>query len=482
MPPNRAPGNQGIPGIPAALLQGNQGIPVALLQGAPTSQLPVNRAFINPAQPMRLEELEGRGGPSPISPHDNQPPPDIQMKLLNLSKQREKFEAKNNIQRMMNLGGQKPTQEEQQQRQRQQQQQQQQQQQAHLALQSVQNPFPMPGAPRGRGAAPPFLDSRSLEMPQNPIQQLQRKQPEIIPQQPHVQSHEKRNIYRYLNNERKSRKLTPSEDKFIDKYQQEMEIQLLIDQNLNFGRPVADHQRMEPSFPGGLSLERQKQLFEQKLSHQSGLEQQRGGGQNGPSGGQEPAQKAPAFMNQFTPTSVMRKMVRTREDGTNGAERPSHRSQKITPLEYTGVTRVPKSGQTNQSEAARKLSGGNGGQGQSIVKAAQQVGMRTLPGAPQVNFPPAMMMRPGQPIANIPNQQMMFQQLIMRQQIAQGAQRQQQQQPPPPQPLQSDPFLHQRKQQSARMTVEPKTTPTDENIHIHKLLTPNRPRQFPDFG
>ena len=444
-------------------------IPAALLPGAIPSGIPVARALLNPAQPMSLEELEGRGGPSPMSQHDNQPPPDIQMKLLNLSKQRNDFEAKS-IQRMMLLQQTKPR--------------------LPGGLGSG------PGDPFGGGGggargmhgrgppgpAPPFLDSRALEMPQNPLARI--RKPVEMPQQKSIQSGEKSNIYKYLIDQRKQRNLTPSEEAFIEKYLQEMEIQkLLIDQNLNIGR-MSDHDRMGPGqtgFPSNLSanLERQKQMFDEKLRQQGGGMERPSNGPSGPGSNHDPPQKPNQFtVNQFTPTSVMRKMVRKMEDGSNGSERQNHRSQKITPLEYTGVTRVPKGG-----DVTRKLSG-NGG---NIGKPGQPpVGMRSLPGAPQVIFPPANMLRPGQPIANIPanHQQLMFQQLMMQQQQIAGVQQRHQQQPPPP-TLPTDPFLQQRKQQSHRAAQQSGMTDkstTDENIHIQKLLTPNRPRQYPDFG
>lgn len=421
--------------------------------------------LINPAQPMSLEELEGRSGPSPID--QSGPPPEIQLKLLNLSKQRNEFEQKNKLQNMMLLGG------------------------AGKAGHPVPHPgshmhegimhggLPFNNASARRAAAqmpPPFLDSRSLEPATN---QMRGKGSNPPMHGKPVGMHDKSGIYNYLMADRKTRMLTPTEQKFIEKY--EMEVQMAIDQNLNhFGRlpddvPVPRGMGQQPAFQSNLSLERQKQVFDEKLRQQSGLDGRGNSGQG--NGGPEQPSSANQKFNQFTPTSVMRKMVRTREDGGNGTERERNsRSQKITALEYTGVTRVPK----QNPDAARKLSGGNGNGG---LKGGQPVGMRSLPGAPQVNYIPSGMINPranpGQStMGAIPNQQMMFQQLLMQRQMAQSRQA-----PPPTLPV--DPFLAQHQRKHARAPgsgMNPgDKTPTDENIHIQKLLNANR-QQYPDFG
>ena len=412
----------------------------------PFPGLPPGGPGMPPGQPMSLEELEGRGQSPPSGPQE--PPaanPEVQMKLqelqmklagnLNLSKQRSEFEQKNR-QRMMMLqqqggpGGPKGP---------------------KLTNMPPGNPLlGGPGGPFGQFAGPggprqPFLDSRALEQ-QPPVIQVQPRKPE------NPQANQRKEIFNYLNSERKNRKLTPTEANFIEQYTREVEIQsMIMDQNLNFGRggPSGEEgRRPGMGFPGQLSLDRQKQQFDEKFRQQ----------QNGQPEG--PPQKSNSF-NQFTPTSVMRKMVRTREDG--GPDRPQ-RSQKITPLEYTGVTRVPKS---SSQDMARKISGNGIGPGPK-----PGMGMRSIPGAPQVMFQP-MRGPSGAPMpANLVPNQALLQQMVLQNRF-QGR-------GPPQGPPGVDPFLHQRKQAQAGRPNHPMDK-SDENI-LHKLLTPNRPGQFPDFG
>ena len=408
----------------------------------PFPGLPPGGPGMPPGQPMSLEELEGRGNSPPGGPQE-QPPANLEMKFqelqmklaggnLNLSKQRSEFEQKNR-QRMMMLqqqGAPGP--------------------QKGPKIGNIPgNPLLAgPGGPFGQFTGPggprqPFLDSRSLEQ-QPPVIPVQTRKPE------NPQANQRKEIFNYLTSERKNRKLTPTEANFIEQYTREVEIQsMIMDQNLNFGRggPSGEEgRRPGMGFPGQLSLDRQKQQFDEKFRQQ----------QNGQSDG---APQKPNSFNQFTPTSVMRKMVRTREDGSS--DRPQ-RSQKITPLEYTGVTRVPKS---SSQDMARKLPG-NG------LGPKPGMGMRSIPGAPQVMFQP-MRGPNGAPMpANLVPNQALLQQMVLQNRF-QGR-------GPPQGPPGVDPFLHQRKQPQASRPNHP-IEKSDENI-IHKLLTPNRPGQFPDFG
>jgi hypothetical protein len=147
----------------------------------------------------------------------------------------------------------------------------------------------------------------------------------------------------------------------------------------------------------------------------------------------------------------MRKMVHRKGDEP---ERP-HRNPKITPLEHTGVVRVPK--------GERKLSNG----GVPTKTAAINPQMRSVGNVPPVIYsqqqrsnPPPVISNPGNAPSNGPNAtQMLFHQRgLIPSQIRALPQQQQQQ-----------------------MTA-------DENQMIHRLFqkqpqaNPSVPRAFPDFG
>ena len=99
-------------------------------------------------------------------------------------------------------------------------------------------------------------------------------------------------------------------------------------------RQQQQQQRQYQEQQKGISLERQKAQFEE-----FGRQQQKGGDKSVSS----------SFTTHFTPTSVMRKMVRKAgdEEGRGGA-------RKITPLEHTGVVRVPKGGQDHLRQKNQK--------------------------------------------------------------------------------------------------------------------------------
>ena len=212
----------------------------------------------------------------------------------------------------------------------------------------------------------------------------------------------------------------------------------MIDQNLNqlnLGRDNRDHPRSSQN----LDFNRQKESFEEKLRQQSSI---------GSSGPPHPEQ-VPKF-NQFTPTSVMRKMVHRKGDEP-GDGRP-HRNPKITPLEHTGVVRVPK------GATERKLSNG----GVSGNKGTAQGAMRNMTNAPPVIY----------------------------------TQQQQQRGAPPPVINSSAPnsssstqmLFHQRglipSQIRAPASQQGSSGNNDDNTMIHRLLQqqPQANRAFPEFG
>ena len=321
-----------------------------------------------PAQVMSLEELE-RGVNQTTPEATNAPAPEVKAMLLNLTRQKSDFEQKNNIQRMMLL--QQPKQQQQQQPppigqpppppSQQQQQQPIPSQYPNLGIRAP-NSFGLGGEPGlGGGAINGLVGIPPMQ------QQQQQPPPPPPPQQRNHNSQERERIYAYLMGEKRHRNLTPSEEKFLEKnappppqqqasataeLMSQMALHDEIQKQMAMMDPRNSRQQQAPPPPQivnglgareleahqqrqaeaqrrqqyqehqkGISLERQKAQFEEFGRHQKNNNDK----------------SVSSFTTHFTPTSVMRKMVRKTgdEDGRGG-------QRKITPLEHTGVVRVPK--------------------------------------------------------------------------------------------------------------------------------------------
>lgn len=395
MPHHMLPGVANPPPNPVSNLGG--GMP-SLGGGMPP------RGFIS------VEELEGpRRNASPGG--DNQPAPDVKMKLMNL---RNDFEQKNSVTRMM------------------------------LLNQGTQGPTIQYQAPN---------ISNLSRVQQPPPSQQQQMHQQMHPRQMDARAalDQRQRVFRYLSEQEKVRQLTPSEETFIKQYRAELGGgpfggRPLMDQNLNPRDDISNRQNQN------LDFNRQKQSFEEKLRQQSVS-----------MGPPHPSEQVSKSFNQFTPTSVMRKMVHRKGDEGINDGRP-HRNPKITPLEHTGVVRVPKG---HPSE--RKLSNGGstmptmqmGAPKQVLHQAPQQQQLRSLPGAPQVLFPQSQ-----------PNLHLLNQSIGLRPPVSGGSINS----APPPTSAQL--LFHQRL--IPAQIRQPKQD--DQNQLIHKLLQPQARRAFPDFG
>ena len=287
-------------------------------------------------QIISLEELEGRAsGPSPSG---SDPRPDVKAKLLNLTRQKSDFEAKSNMQRMMLLQHQKPA-----------------------------PPMVYPKAvPNSFGLGDGLRLGNGMGMPGAP--------------QPPTQGDKQAEIYEYLMNEKMRRRLTPSEEKFLEKHSQQA-----LQEEIKMKMAMMDPRGPGPAGPHGpgpaqslrgppgvVHMNHQNGIDHGPLGHNQGpppqSHSQQGHGpppQNRNKGISLERQKAQfdhfsakngekgSSLTTFMPTSVMRKIaVKNRDDGSSdpsGAGRSSGgpggpgRHGKITPLEHTGVLRVPKS-------------------------------------------------------------------------------------------------------------------------------------------
>ena len=323
-------------------------------------------------QVMSLEELER--GVTAVPESANAPAPEVKAMLLNLTRQKSDFEQKNNMQRMMLL--QQPNK---------------QQQQPPTVVPpppvtvppttSQPNQYPPQLAPRtpnsfglneplGGGARAinglvglPQMQQQQAPPPQPPPQQQQQQQ-----RQQH-NSAERERIYAYLIGEKRQRNLTPSEERFLEKNapppQQATELmsQMALHDEIQKQMAMMDPRNSQrqlqqqpppPQMVNGLGAReleahqqrqaeaqrRQQQQQQQYQDHQKGISLERQKAQferfeksNGDKGG---AGSVSSFTTNFTPTSVMRKMVRKTGDDDGRGQR------KITPLEHTGVVRVPK--------------------------------------------------------------------------------------------------------------------------------------------
>merc|ERR1719215_2386558 len=226
-------------------------------------------------------------------------------------------------------------------------------------------------------------------------QQQQQQQKQMMNREAQAAQEQRIRVASYLAAEEKNRNLTPTEANFMKQFRAEQNglfgsgARTMIDQNLNQlnfsrdGRDNHNHSHNRGQNNQNLDFNRQKESFEEKLRQQSSL------GSSGP-----PHPEVPKF-NQFTPTSVMRKMVHRKGDEP---ERP-HRNPKITPLEHTGVVRVPK--------GERKLSNG-GVPGSKIAAINPQ--MRSMGNVPPVIYsqqqrsnPPPVISNPSNAPSNGPN-------------------------------------------------------------------------------
>ena len=313
-------------------------------------QMP-NRPPPTTAQVMSLEELE-RGVTTP----ESQPPapaPEVKAMLLNLTRQKSDFEQKNNMQRMMLLQqpkqpppiGQPPP-----------------------PPPPMSQPNQIPGypalnRPNSFGIGEPGLGggARAINglagippMPQQPP-----------PQQRNIQERER--IYAYLMGEKRHRNLTPTEEKFLEKNAPppppqadraaELMSQIALHDEIQKQMAMIDPRNQRNPAPqmvnglGARELEahqqrqaeaQRRQQQQQYQEHQKGISLERQKAQFDDHRHQQKNndKSVSSFTTHFTPTSVMRKMVRKAgdEEGRGGA-------RKITPLEHTGVVRVPKSSQ-----------------------------------------------------------------------------------------------------------------------------------------
>ena len=283
-------------------------------------------------QIISLEELEGRAsGPSPSG---SDPRPDVKAKLLNLTRQKSDFEAKSNMQRMMLLQHQKPA-----------------------------PPMVYPKAvPNSFGLGDGLRLGNGMGMPG---------------QQPPTQGDKQAEIYEYLMNEKMRRRLTPSEEKFLEKHSQQalqeeikMKMAMMDPRGPGAGPHGPGPAQSLRGPPGVVHINHQNGIDHGPLGHNQGPPPQHPQQGHGPppqsrnKGISLERQKAQfdhfsakngekgSSLTAFMPTSVMRKMVKNRDDGSSdpsGAGRSGSgpggpgRHGKITPLEHTGVLRVPKS-------------------------------------------------------------------------------------------------------------------------------------------
>ena len=335
---------------------------------APPQQQQQPRApMAPPAQVMSLEELE-RGVNQATPETTNAPAPEVKAMLLNLTRQKSDFEQKNNIQRMMLL---------QQPKQAQQQpppigqppppppQQQQQppisSQYPNLGIRAP-NSFGLGGEPLGGGA-------RAINgLVGIPPMQQQQQAPPPPPQQRNHNSQERERIYAYLMGEKRHRNLTPSEEKFLEKNAPQQQQQQQASATAELMSQMALHDEIQkqmammdprnnqrqqtappPQMVNGLGAreleahqqrQAEAQRRQQYQEHQKGISLERQKAQFEEFGRHQKNnndKSVSSFTTHFTPTSVMRKMVRKTgdEDGRGG-------QRKITPLEHTGVVRVPK--------------------------------------------------------------------------------------------------------------------------------------------
>ena len=288
------------------------------------------RPGLPPGQVISVEELEGRAPTAPSPTGGDVPRPDVQAKILNLTRQKSDFEQKQNAnanmrERMMLLQHQKP---------------------APPMVYPQQLPRGQGPAPFDMSGPPPMANRHGLNgHPTGPPPPLP---PAPINEAQQAGQPSKERIFEYLVNEKRHRILTPTEEKFLDKFQQQQReehraqmalreeiTKKMMDPRLQDhirGPPMngmdhrqQSHQQHQAHLNKSISLERQKAQFD---------EYGRGPKMSGSDG------KVSALAA-FTPTSVMRKMVRNRDDGPERTGSAQNRP-KITPLEHTGVLRVPK--------------------------------------------------------------------------------------------------------------------------------------------